>query len=137
MNLDDERKLWTSGVLSYQPPLAVFFYNGKNFCLRGGQEQCNLKLSQVHRETSILYGKELSLYVYCEFGSKNRQGRLSSFNLQNKVVCQYENTTQSGVCHVKILDKYLEVLPREAVEKDAFYLTLLPKVPVITYKAIV
>ena len=90
MNPDDERKLWTSGVLSLSTPIgllrAVFFYNGKNFCLRSGQEQRNLKLSQVRRETSILDGKELSLYVYCEFGSKNRQGGLSSFNLQNKVV---------------------------------------------------
>ena len=98
-------------------------------CLRGGQEQRNLKLSQVRRETSILDGKELSLYVYCEFESKNRQGGLSSFNLQNKVVRQYENTTESGVCHVKILDKYLEILPPDAVDQDAFYLTPLPKVP--------
>ena len=67
MNPDDERKLWTSGVLSLSTPIgllrAVFFYNGKNSCLRGGQEQRNLKLSQVHRETNILDGKELSLYV--------------------------------------------------------------------------
>ena len=38
----DERKLSTSGVLSLTTPIgllrAVFFYNGKNFCLRGGQE---------------------------------------------------------------------------------------------------
>ena len=83
----------------------------------------------MHRETSIVDGKELSLYVYCEFGSKNQQGGLSSLNLQNKVVRQYENTTESGVCHVKILDRYLEVLPPEAVGKDVFYLTPLPKVP--------
>ena len=50
-------------------------------------------------------------------------------NCQNKVVRQYENTIESGVCHVKILDKYLEVLLREAVDKDVFYLTPLPKVP--------
>jgi len=133
MNPDDERKLWTSGVLNLTSPIgllrAVFFYNGKNFCLRGGQEQRNLKLSQLCRETSIVNGKELSLYRYCEFGSKNRQGGLSSLNLQNKVVRQYENTTESGVCHVKILDRYLEDLPPEAVDKDVFYLTPLPKVP--------
>ena len=108
---------------------AVFFYNGKNFCLRGGQEQRNLKLSQIHKETGTVDGRQLSLYVYCEFGSKNRQGGLSSLNLQNKVVHQYKNTTGSGVCHVKILDKYLQVLPPEAGDKDVFYLTPLPKVP--------
>ena len=50
-------------------------------------------------------------------------------NLQNKVVCQYENITESGLYHVKILDEYLEVLPPEAVHKDVFYLIPLPKVP--------
>ena len=103
MNPDDEKKLWTSGVVNLTTLIgllrAVFFYNGKNFCLKDGQEQRNLKLLQVRRETSIVDGKELSLYVYCEFGSKNRQGGVSSLNLQNKVVRQYENITESGVCH--------------------------------------
>ena len=58
--------------------------------------------------------------AYCEFGSKNHQGGLSSLNLQNKAVRQYENTTESGVCHVKILDRYLQVLPSEAPDKDVF-----------------
>ena len=64
INPDDERKLWTTGVLNLSTPIgllrAVFFYNGKNFCLRGWQEQRNLRLSQVHRETSIVDGKGLS-----------------------------------------------------------------------------
>ena len=85
MNPDDERKLWTSGVSNLSMPTgllrAVFFYNGKNFCLKGGQEQRNLTLSQVRKETSVVDGKELSLYVHCEFGSKNRQSGLSSLNL--------------------------------------------------------
>ena len=72
------------------------------------------------------------MYSYTEFGSKNRQGGLSSLNLQNKVIRQYENTTGSEACHVKILDRYLQVLPSEAVDKDVFYLTPLPKVPTDT-----
>ena len=105
MNPDDERKLWTSRVLTLTTPIgllrAVFFYNRKNFCWRGGQEQHNLKLSQIYKETSTVDGRQLSLYVYCEFGSKNRQGRLGSLNLQNKVVRQYENTTGSGCVMLK------------------------------------
>ena len=35
MNPDDERKLWTSGVVNLTTPIgllrAVFFYNGKTF----------------------------------------------------------------------------------------------------------
>ena len=50
-------------------------------------------------------------------------------NLQNKVIRQCENTTELGACHVKILDRYFEVLPPEAVDKDAFNLTPLSKVP--------
>ena len=33
------------------------------------------------------------------------------------------------MCHVKILDRYLQVLLSEAADKDVFYLTPLPKVP--------
>lgn len=51
---DDEEKLWSSGVLSLSTPTAllraVFFYNGKIFCLRGGEEHRHLKLSQFRRE---------------------------------------------------------------------------------------
>ena len=50
-------------------------------------------------------------------------------NTNNKVVKQFENTSGNGVCHVKILDLYLSKLPIQAKEKDAFYLTPLPKRP--------
>ena len=37
----EEDKLWESGVLNLNTPVgllrSVFFYNGKSFCLRGGQ----------------------------------------------------------------------------------------------------
>ena len=36
---------------------AVFFYNGKNFCLRGGIEHCNLKISQIQQESVTIAGK--------------------------------------------------------------------------------
>ena len=43
---DDEEKLWNSGVLGSNNPKAllraVFYLNGRNFCLRGGEEQRNL-----------------------------------------------------------------------------------------------
>jgi len=62
---------------------ATFFYNGKNFCLRGGVEHCGLKLSQ--RTVSNLR-KKVNGYVYTEHGSKNNQGGLSSLNQGNKIV---------------------------------------------------
>ena len=108
---------------------AVFFCNGKHFCLRGGQKQRYLKLSKFIRETSVVDGNELSCYVYCEYGSKNRPGNFTSLILENKIVRQYENVKNPGKCHVKILDKYLSLIPTEEKERDAFYLTPLPCKP--------
>ena len=100
---------------------AVFFYNGKNFCLRGGVEHRSLKLSQFVRETTTIDGKQISCYIYTEFGSKNNQGGLTSLNQKNKTVKHYE--TNSEHCHVKILDKYLEAVPHDAIQQNkAFYL---------------
>ena len=129
---EEEKKLWDTGVLSLSTPTgllhAVFFYNGKNFCLRGGAEQRNFKISQLHQQTCIVEGKSVGVYEYHEFGSKNRQGGFNSLNVENKVVRQFENTTEGGICHVKILDKYLEKIPADAKEADVFYLTPVSKV---------
>ena len=109
----EEDILWEKGVLSLDNPTgllnAVFFYNGKNFCLRGGVEYRILKFSQFVRETTTIDGKKISCYIYTEFGSKNNQGGLTSLNQKNKTVKHYE--TDSEHCHVKILDKYLEAVP--------------------------
>lgn len=57
-----------------------FFLNGKNFCLRGGEEHCQLKLSQLKKFTDPLR------YVYTENSSKNRSGGLAQMCVKNKVV---------------------------------------------------
>ena len=79
---DDEKKLWGTNVMNMKTPIGllrvVFFYNGKNFCLRGGAEQRNLKLSQFQREVTIVEDQEVSCYIYTEFGSKNRQGEFTN-----------------------------------------------------------
>ena len=65
---EDEERLWTSGTLPVDMPKgllhAVFFLNGKNFCLRGGIEHRQLKLSQIKRVDDPLS------YVYTECASK-------------------------------------------------------------------
>ena len=127
----DEDKLWETGVMNLDTPTgllrAVFFYNGKNFCLRGGMEHRNLKLSQIQKESTVVNGKMINSYVYQEFGSKNNQGGFSSLNLQNKVVKQHENTSLR--CHVRILDRYIQALPAEAKTNDVFYLKPLENIP--------
>ena len=129
----EEDKLWESGVLDLNTTTgllrAVFFYNGKSFCLCGGQEQRGLKLSQITKSVESVGGADVSCYTYREFGSKNRQGGFSSLNSDNKVVKQCENISGNGPCHVKILDIYLSKLPKKAKENDIFYLTPLLKKP--------
>ena len=70
---EEESMLWESNVMNLRHPRgllrAVFYYNGKNFCLRGGAEHRNLKLSQ--------FTKFSDHYIYTENASKNRQGGLA------------------------------------------------------------
>ena len=129
---ESEAKLWDTKVLSMDTPKglfrAVFFYNGKNFCLRGGAEQHGLKISQFHKEIVRINVTDISSYVYNNFGSKNRQGGVDSLNSDSKSVRQYENTT-SVICHVKILNKYLQNIPDKARSADNFYLTPVAVLP--------
>ena len=49
----NEDQIWTTGVLGSDNPnsllWAVFYLNSRNFCLHGGEEQRNLKISQLKR----------------------------------------------------------------------------------------
>ena len=79
------RQLWDSGSLSTETPKgllpAVFFNNGLSFCLRGGEEHRNLRLSQLKRES------DPPRYVYIELASKNRAGGLAQFRVKNIYFC--------------------------------------------------
>ena len=122
----EENALWEQGVLGLDSPLsllrAVFFYNGKNFCLRGGKEHRELKLSQLVRE------KEPDRYVYIENGSKNRSGGLWQLHVDNKIVPIYACDEAGDRCHVRLLDKYISKLSPKAIEKDFFYMRALENV---------
>ncbi len=83
---------------------AVFFSNGKSFCLRGGNEHRELKLSQLKREVGG--------YRYTENASKNRAGGLVFIAA----------VPEAGErCHCYLLDLYISKLPRKAIETDLFY----------------
>ena len=114
--IDDENKLWSLGVVGTNTPVsllrAVFYYNGKNFCLRG-EEHRNLKLSQFRRTEKG--------YTYTENSSKNREGGISQLKLKNKCVEIVENKEAGDRCHCKLLDAYINKLPEEAKAKDLFY----------------
>ena len=93
----------------------VFFYSGKNFCLRGREKQRELKPSQLIRK------RNPDQYVYVETGSKNRSGGLKELNVDNKVVPIYVCPAAGERCLVHLLDLYLSKLPSIAFEKDVFY----------------
>ena len=121
---DIEAKLWETGVIGCHSPQAllnaVFFYNGKNFCLRGIAEHLNLRLSQIVRVSP-------SRYTYIEFGSKNHSGGVSDRS-EGKVVSIVG--TNSPHCNVSILNKYLEKIPHAEITPDSkFYLSPLPFTP--------
>ena len=72
LSAGDEKKFWDTNVMNLKTPIGllrvIFFCNRKNFCLLGGAEQCNLKLSRFQREATIVEGQEASCYIYMEFG---------------------------------------------------------------------
>ena len=119
----EENHLWESGVLGVHSSKVllhtVFFLNGKNFCLRGGEEHRNLKLSQIKRYTNP------DRYVYTENCSKNRAGGISQLRVANKVVPVYALPDVGFRCHVFILDTYFSKLSPEAFQRDTFYLQAL------------
>ena len=117
---EEENELWSRGILGVNNPKAllraVFFLNGKNFCLRGGQEHRGLKISQIKRELGP------DRYIYTENLSKNRTGGLANMRVEHKVVPIYAIPEAKNRCHVFILDEYFRRLPLIAFEKDNFYL---------------
>ena len=121
---EEENQLWACGVLGVDNPTsllrAVFFNNGKNFCLRGGNEHRNLRLSQLRRTENG--------YTYTENASKNRSGGLAQLHIKNKSVQIHENPEAGDRCHCRLLDLYISKLPPEAVEKDLFYVRPMEKV---------
>ena len=50
ISVEEEDKLWSSGAINPKElQRSVFYYVGKIFCIRGGDEQRNLRPSQFAR----------------------------------------------------------------------------------------
>ena len=95
--------------------MQFFFFNGKIFCLRGGEEHCQLKLSELKKFTYPLR------YMHTENSSKNRSGGLAQIRVKNKVVPISAVPDAGSRCHVYVLDLYIQKLPPEAFSRDNFY----------------
>ena len=132
----EEEQLWDLGTVSTDSPTgllrAVFFYNGLNFVLRGGQEHRNLKISQLKFST-VPDPDRPDLFIDCieytEHGSKHRPGGHHQLNLENKVATQYTRSELGVRCHVYLLQLYLSKLPVRAFEWDIFYMKAKITIP--------
>ena len=119
---EDEDILWEKGILGSETPKAllnaVFYLNGKNFHLRGGDEHKFLRISQFQ------YHRNPERFEYVEGGSKNHPGGVNEVasSVQNKIVPLMANKQAGDRCHVQILQKYLSKIPPTAYQHDYFYL---------------
>ena len=119
ISVEEEQKLWESGVLGVSNPLslqnAVFYTIGKMLCLRGGVEHRALKLSQLQRRTQPDH------YIYSENVSKNRNGSFKQLHIKNKTVPIFACAEASDRCPVYLINLYISKLPQKAVKSDLFY----------------
>lgn len=127
----EEELLWKTKTIGDHNPVAlqraVYYYVGKVFCLRGGEEQRALKISQLKRS------RDGDCYTYTENGSKNRSG--TDTRVANKVVPVYAQPERRPRCLMYLLDRYLSKLPEWAKEQGVLYvrpkkdLPLTPNTP--------
>ena len=132
----EEEKLWKCGVLSADSPSsllqAVFYLNGLNFVLHGGEEHRSLKILQLmFRDVADpdRPGKTICCVDYAEHGSKNRSGGKHQLNKENKVVTQFAREELGERCHVFLLELYLSKLLVTALQRDVFYMKPCASLP--------
>ena len=102
---------------------AVFYYCGKVFCLRGGEEQRGLKLSQLQRST-----EGDGCYRYVENGSKNTSG--TDTTIGNKIAPVYALPAEkSTCCLVYLLDTYIAKFHPKPKREFFFYIRPVSKHP--------
>ena len=93
----------------------VFFYVGLNFVLGGVQEQYDLIPSQFIRVPQDMQRYDESVYYeYSKYISKNNRHQFKDINSKNKTVKAFA-LPQNDRCVVKLLDKYLSLLPSDAL----------------------
>lgn len=120
ISAEEEDKLWDNGILGIDTPKslqrAIFYYVGKRFCLRGGDEQRRLGPSHFKRSSNP------DCLTYVEFSSKNNCGRLKDLRYENKEVPCPAIPEERPKCLVYLFDIYLSKLPKYAFDEDILYL---------------
>ena len=133
ISLDYENQLWMKGVLGEDHPdklrNTVLYLLGVNLALRAGDEHYALRRpgecvgSQLSFELNDLGVKCL---VYREDNiTKTNRGGLKDMKKERKIVWVKPNTTYVR-CPVRIIEKYLNLLPKDG-KKPNLYLQSLKK----------
>lgn len=128
----EEEQLWSSGAIGMYSPKAlvryVFFYVGKAFCIRGGQEQRDLKTFQVCPVNTTPIATPTS-----RMDRKTLTGHFGSSRSSNKVVTIYaQSDNLPPKCLFYLLDFYFLKFPRPHNTLDFLYLKPLQQTPADT-----
>ena len=116
---EEEGILWEKKVLGCHSPTSllhtIFYFCGMYFCLRGGAEHRELKLSQLEVQVS---SNGVKCLVYREHGSKNHQGLTQQLHLNNKIVHHYADDSL-GVDALSIFLSFMfqnfQLLPKNEI----------------------
>ena len=127
--MDEDKKLWQSGGLDPETPQGLlYFLNGKNLCLRGGAEHCDLKISQLQRDVVQLRGKSVVRYTYTELVLKNRAGGLKQIKqAKNNRIPVQKRGFESLSCPTAW--QVLVKIATRGQQKDIFYLRAKASLP--------
>lgn len=114
---EDESKLWESGVFSFSTAKglsnAVFFYNGKVFGLRGGDEQIGLLAEQF-----MLGYDTANKHRFVKFTPrirKNAQGGLKQSKKTTGImqpIVHYDTEVSGEYSIYRLYETYLNLIPR-------------------------
>ena len=107
----EEETIWETGAMGSFTPASlqntIFFYCGLYFCLCGGSEHRDLKISQFEVkqvEDPNDSSKMTKCVIYCEHGSKNHQGLVHQMYLENKNVSHFANESLGERCFVRLFE---------------------------------
>ena len=133
---EEEDRLWSSGALSTETPTgllrAVFFLNGRNFGLVGGEKHRQLKLSQLKRVAHPPRYVYTAAATDSNHSAPDQEGLTRMWSRKKKpypAIIVDAVAEKGNRCHVHVLDLYLQRIPPDAFDHDVFYLQ-----PVGTFK---
>lgn len=127
IEVDDEEKMWTEGVLGDSNPKqlvdTLLYSFGVHFALRAVKEHKSLRVGP-RSQFALKFDRQLGLeYLeYTEDSSKNNQGGLRHRRVQKKISRAYANKVNPDRCLIRLYRKYMSLRPKDDRCPQDFYL---------------